>query len=261
MGVKGTNTKFKPAYYVRVYEMAKTGMPEKAIAESLGVLPVTFLKWKKRHPDLVEILEEARKKNSEQETFNDYLYGRLPKRLRAVWDRILRYEEKYKKNPHKMPIERIEALLADNGKQARQQLFLHALMSSNYSLTSACRRVNVSKRTFERWVLEDPEFAGLVEGIDQAKSDFFQDCLIDACKRGETSAIVFANRTYNAKRGYGNKVTVDHTGSVQHNHGVVSIDKLNLPIKERKAVLKALRKAQDPNIPDAEIINVKEEVE
>ena len=61
---------------------------------------------------------------------------------------------------------------------------------------------------------------------------------------GDTSSTIFANRTYNRKRGYNEKVDVDLniSGSVQHH--IVSIDSLDLPLKERKRLLHKIRKVK-----------------
>ena len=137
----------------------------------------------------------------------------------------------------------MEAILSERGVRVRQQLFVYAFVSSNFSISAALRRVNISRSAFELWK-KDPEFLRLFEELGEMKGDFFEEHLCMLIAGGDTASTIFANRTYNKKRGYSEKIDVDLnvSGSVQHN--IVNIDSLGLPLKERKQLLSKVRKAK-----------------
>jgi len=229
--------------YVKVYECARAQMSDNAIAGALGCSAATFQRWKDKYPAVVTAIRKGRKNTrKDTQSFRDFVYTRLPKRLRKVWRRIDRFDNTTNGT------ERIESLLADHGTPARQHLFLYALLHSNYSLSEALRKVNISYQRLQAWK-EDPDFLNLVDEIQGAKKDFFESALVKLVKRGDTNAVVFANRTLNKDRGYSEKLDISVNGSINHNHHfVVDVDKLNLPFETRKEVWKAIKQEQDNTV-------------
>ena len=53
-----------------------------------------------------------------------------------------------------------------------------------------------------------------------------------------------ANKTFNKSRGYTEKVDIGISGNINHQHNIVHIDNLNLPIETRKQILDELRRAK-----------------
>lgn len=236
-------------YYVRIYELARTGLSDIKIAHALGVHPKCLVKWKKQKPAVRDALDRGRGKgeHSTLSTFTDYVYERLPKRARKLWERLEECEEKSN------AVERIEALLQDEGKSMRQHLFLHALVSSNFNPSVATKRINISYGAMLNWCENDPDFHDLYDQMLLHKKNFFEECLIKLCKRGDPNAIIFANRTINRDRGYGDQTTVKVEGQINHVHGLIElpIEQLNLPLETRKQMLNALR-LKKPEIVEAE---------
>ena len=84
------NSKWKETHPVDAYIMALAGAQDKDIALAFNIAEENFIVWKKRHPELAYALEKGRetKKATEAKTFEEYVYGRLPKELQQLWDKI-----------------------------------------------------------------------------------------------------------------------------------------------------------------------------
>lgn len=234
-------TVWQDAFAFKAYELTKSGMTERKIAKVLGISFGTFVLWEKKKPIFKLAIRRGRrvhrKKDGSTFSFRDYINGRLSEDVRDIWHKINRCDTL------KNGTERLEAILSERGVRVRQQLFVYAFVSSNFSISAALRRVNISRSAFELWK-KDPEFLRLFEELGEMKGDFFEEHLCMLIAGGDTASTIFANRTYNKKRGYSEKIDVDLnvSGSVQHN--IVNIDSLGLPLKERKQLLSKVRKAK-----------------
>jgi len=228
---------WKDSYYVRIYQLAREGAKDAQIARALGVTPATFVVWKKKKPAINKALYEARGKGPTHEQFGDYVYKRLSPALKEVWDKVVLLD----RQPN--GIQRIEAMLAENGTRVRQHLFVHALIHANFNMSEACRRVNVTKATFSSWVRDDPEFAALTDEIFWHRQNYCEGALFKLIRRGIPSAILFANETLNAQRGYARKTNLQVAGTVQHNHlhAPVNLDALDIPVELQERLLEAMR--------------------
>lgn len=226
---------WKDEYYIRSYQLARSGMNDLKIAKALGVTYKTFKRWKVKKRALRNALKDARKVETGFTTFQDYVYGRLPENLRTVWDDLTKQDTSYN------TFEKIEGLLAQQGKKGRQHLFLYAMVNSNFNPTEACKAVNITRKTLQNWCENDPEFGELVAELDIAKKDFFEGALVAGVKEGDTNLIKFANATLNADRGYNPKQVIAHEGTVEVNHNVLRMDDIDLPLEDRRRILEALR--------------------
>lgn len=100
----------------------------------------------------------------------------------------------------------------DVSNRDRLHLKAHLIYSlrGSFSVTSACRKVGVSRKTYYDWYCLDPFFKEMVEEVKEMKIDFFEDALITAVKnkeQGFTRLIEFALRTIGKSRGYTEEVT------------------------------------------------------
>lgn len=243
MSKLGRKSMWKNSWYVKSYELAKEGLKNAQIGKALGMDPSTFRLRVMKDKSLRLALKKAREDSSKNaKTFRDYVYGRLPTKLQALWNEIQKCEETDN------PIEQVEALLNGSGKRTKQHLFLYALVHYNFNITKAMACLNLARNTFNSWVTEDPDFGELIQEIHLAKKDFFESALVGLVKNGDTSAIIFANKTVNADRGYNpsKNVNVKHEGKVEHGHTVttVPIKDLGLTLGERTRLLEAYRKRQ-----------------
>ena len=230
---------YKDEFVIRVYQLAQQGLTETKISKILGISVATFRVWEKKKKAFKKALEMGRKEgnpnNKDIVTFQDYVYKRLPRKLRKLWKEIDAF------GTSASGIEKVEALLEKRGVRARQHLFLYAWTKSNFSISYALRKVNIGRSTFERWKDKDDNFLALVDNINWHKGNFFEDHLLKLVAGGDTSAILHVNKTFNRKRGYGEKTDIDInvSGGVNINH---TVDGKGLSIETRKAILKDMRK-------------------
>lgn len=235
---------WKDRNYVLAFEYAKSGLSNIKIAKAIGVTITTFNKWLQRRPALRFALKRGRRGQGRRgtETLNDYIYKRLSPKMQKLWDFIDKWDQK------KNGILRIDAMLEQHGKVARQHMFLHAFITSNFNFSEACRKVNLSERQFDAWKINDPDFAELVHGVTRVKKDFMENALMDLIDTREPSAVIFANKTYNADRGYSPKIHVEHSGTVEHTHALVAIDTLPLDMDVKKQLLKAIKQQEQEEL-------------
>lgn len=237
------NAKWDNTYYVTIYELSKAGLTEKEIADQLGVAFVTLRRWKESDPAVADAWKRGRTTRkaaarTDELSFGDYVYKQLPPHLQDLWDEIMFLEHE----PN--GVVQIETMLADQGKRARQWLFVHSLIETRFNISRSLRRVNTSRKTFESWVREEPDFAELMQEVGRYKGDFFEQKFIDLVNMGSEPATIHANKTYNRDRGYGERLDVHMSGTIDHNHVVLRIDDLKLPLETRIELRDAIRAAQ-----------------
>lgn len=228
-------------------------MPNSSIAKLLGVGVATFKGWTEKHKLLRYALRRARgtDKKSGIRTLSSHLVGKLPRDLRELWDLAVQCEELRDEGVSEgNAFYRLEKMLEDRGLRGRQMLCLHALVSSGFNVSSACRMVEIHRSTFMNWMKNDPKFGELVSEVMSARDDFFEEALFRRVQAGDTSAVIFANKTKNRKRGYGEVLEHSHSGAVEHNHGMVDFTKLNLPMDVRKQIMEAIREQRKMELAD-----------
>ncbi len=231
--------KWQDEMSLTIYDQAKAGATDADITRMLGVTPPTFRKWKKDKPAVAEALKRARSKSGkDMKTAADfllYVYGKMCPEAQEIFDELRKFETE--KNGIKM----VEALFDQQGKKVRQHIYLHALVAKNFHAAKACTFVGISRSTVTKWAATDPDFALMLNEINSAKGDLFESAFIQLIQSGDSSAIIWANKTFNADRGYSEKVNVDIGGQVDHLHANFSIDDLGLSLDVRKDILAAIR--------------------
>ncbi len=236
-------SKYKDEIVFKVYELAASGLSDGSIARALGIALATYNTWKKKRKLFRLAITSGRKSHLNPDgsvlTVADYVYKRLPKKVRRTWDRICAADKA------KAGVEKIERILEKKGKTMRQRLLLHAITVSNFSISSALRKVNISFNQFNQWKEKDSDFAELVEEVEWHRKNFFEDHLAKLVAGGDSSATIFVNKTLNRDRGYNEKLDINLKGSVDVN--TLDIDKLDLSLEVRKALLEAIRKRDDTN--------------
>jgi transposase len=239
---------WKDEYYVRIFQLAKQGLSNQAIWECFGLHQGTWERWLERYPAIKDALDQARGKSKDGtfESFREYIAGRLPEELKEIWKEVMSTMD----DEGSSTIDKVEAMLKDAGKRARQHLFVHALFHYNFNISKACRACNTSRTRFNRWVMEEPEFGEMLNEMHQVKKDFFDEALVKLVKSGDRNAIIFANKTVNADRYAAPPVTKRIEGKVDHKHahvhGAVDLEELDIPLETKKLMLKALRKRLPP---------------
>jgi hypothetical protein len=234
--------KWRNRYAITAALMAFRGATDREISKVLKVNPDTFSRWKTEIALLRVALKESRElkanPSSGMNAFKDYALGHLPEDLRKLWNKINWWAD----HPHHA--EKVKAILAPYGTQVRQAMWLHAYIAERFNASAACRSVNIPRITVDSWKKDDPDFRRLCAELVTMRNDFFESQLISLVARGDSSAIIFANRTANRERGYGEQVDVKHSGSINiyHQH-TLRVDQLGLPLETRRQLRQAFKVA------------------
>jgi AcrR family transcriptional regulator len=244
-------SKWTDEHYLTTYRLRRDGLDSKAnLARALGVSLETINRWFDSRPALVAAWETAAVDRQGGRAYREYIFQRMPARLQAKLAELTELAE----GPVSMKA-LDELFTFQGGEKMRQHLFLHSWVASNYNASEACKFVGISKHTLDRWVERDIDFAQMVEEVRWHRKNFIEGALMGLVARGDTAAVIYANRTQNVDRGYGKttEVNINHSGTVQHS--ALDIDKLNLPMDVKLQVLEAIREANreagTPGLPGA----------
>lgn len=246
--------RYDPKFAVDIYMFARMGYSNTQMKTVLGFTKIDL--WIQRFPEVKYALEQARNskkprtaKEPKVETLQEYVYRQMPASLKVIWDEI---DASLNQD---LAQEKIESILSNHSERVRQHLWLHAMIYTNFNQSEASRRVNVSKTTLDRWKDQDPNFPKLIEELQWHKKNYFEAGLIELVAERHPLAVIFANKTLNADRGYSDKLTVTHQGEVTHNHNhVVKISELGLPLEVMIMIrdrIKALKTVKPIELPAA----------
>lgn len=235
--------KYKPEFVVEAYLAAKSGMTNNQISKILGVSLHTLNAWRVKKKAFRSALKRGRSEHKDNQnntlSFRDYVFGHLSYKNRKLWKKINKLSKPGKKRK-KDYIEQIEILLEKRGQLARQSMFMYAWVSSNFSISMALRKVNISRSTFEYWK-QSKDFLELFKEMEWHKKNFFEEYLCKLVRRGNAPATIYANKTFNRDRGYGEKIEVDMNLSGELDQNVIQVDTLNLSLDLRKVLLASRR--------------------
>lgn len=109
----------------------------------------------------------------------------------------------------------------------RKKQVIEALSECYGIVTDACRKSDVPRSTFYKWMNEDPEFKAAVDDVSEEALDFVEGQLLKKIQgievqQGENvfsqppsdTAIIFYLKTKGKKRGYIERTEVENSGSL-----------------------------------------------
>jgi hypothetical protein len=234
-------TRWTPILLVKMYRMLRVGVSLLDMCKELNISRQAYYKWRNEHPEIMEMEAIIAKEVGDGDTLPTFMWKSLPPELRALWDKIKEWGAMGASG-----IAKIEAMLQDEGKRVRQQLFLYALCVERFCPSRAMKRVNLAKGELDRWLAEDWEFAEMCEEISWHKKNWIEHALTKLISEGNSAAIIFANKSLNADRGYNprTQVEVNHSGAVLH--GVLDLEELSqyLSPTAKIELLDAIRKRE-----------------
>ncbi len=99
----------------------------------------------------------------------------------------------------------------DKNRHLKKETILKALESSLGVVTTACKKTNIPRSTFYKWLKEDEDFAEKVKDIENVSLDFAESKLFEQMSDNNTSATIFYLKTKGRKRGYWEKQQHDIT--------------------------------------------------
>ena len=98
-----------------------------------------------------------------------------------------------------------------NKTEHSKKALLEALEKSLGVVTTACKKAEVGRTTFYKWLESDEQFKKDVEEISNTALDFVESKLFEQIEDGSTSAAIFYLKTKGKKRGYIEKQELDLT--------------------------------------------------
>jgi len=99
----------------------------------------------------------------------------------------------------------------NKSRHIKKEAILKALESSLGVVTTACKKTEIPRSTFYKWVKEDEDFAEKVKDIENVSLDFAESKLFEQMSDNNTSATIFYLKTKGRKRGYWEKQQMDMT--------------------------------------------------
>lgn len=99
----------------------------------------------------------------------------------------------------------------NKSRHIKKEAMLQALENSLGVVTVACKKTDIPRSTYYKWLKEDEEFAQAVKEIENVALDFAESQLHTQIKDGSTSATIFYLKTKGKKRGYIERSELDLT--------------------------------------------------
>ena len=90
----------------------------------------------------------------------------------------------------------------DKSRHIKKESVLKALEQSLGVVNMACKKADVPRSTFYKWMKEDDDFAQKVQDIDNIALDFVESQLHRQIADNSTAATIFYLKTKGKKRGY-----------------------------------------------------------
>lgn len=237
--------KFSLRFILDVYDAFLREQDIIKVSEALGIPESngTLCHWIKTNKHLKLAKELADERRGKNNSLANYILGNLSPKAKKIWAEIEFFVEADEPTtPRQM--QNVSASI-------RKEIFLQALITCSYNFSKACRIAGINRFTYEGWSNTDIEFRELVQEIQRHKKDFFENALMDLVELRYPGAVMFVNRTINADRGYNEKLTIEHTGTVG-----VNIDGLELDLDTKKKLLDAIRRKKQSSsvVVDAEVV-------
>lgn len=95
-----------------------------------------------------------------------------------------------------------------------KKAMIEALDKSLGVVTTACKKVGISRKTHYEWLKEDEKYKAAVEELADVALDFAESKLHKKIEGGDTTATIFYLKTKGKKRGYIEKQEIEHSGKV-----------------------------------------------
>lgn len=240
--------------YVRVYQLAREGIPLKEIAFDAGVsLPV----FKKRK-NIDEALDDAYTQGHDEyrnpkvtNSLKEFILNRLSDKGRSIWTDITKYE--FTKD-EELKISLFDSynkaldVLYNSSDDVKKELYLNYFCTFNYNGSRARQICGITNDKFKEWMF-DENFVMLLEEMHTHKKDFVDDHFYKLIREGSESATLYAQKTLNADRGFGEKASrIEISGSIVHSHKmVVDLSELDLDLDTMKKIQAAMEKKNPRN--------------
>jgi len=99
----------------------------------------------------------------------------------------------------------------NKSRHIKKEILLKALEQSLGVVTVACKKADIPRSTYYKWLSEDEEFSKQVKDIENVALDFAESQLHNQIQKNNTSATIFYLKTKGKSRGYVEKSELDIT--------------------------------------------------
>ena len=87
-------------------------------------------------------------------------------------------------------------------KEKNKKVFLEALEAKAGNISQACKASGISRQTFYRWMMEDPQFNVDYLNVRESLIDFAEATLLSLIKDRQPTATIYFLKTQAKHRGY-----------------------------------------------------------
>ncbi len=102
----------------------------------------------------------------------------------------------------------------NKSRHIKKESLLAALEQSLGVVTVACKKADVPRSTYYKWINEDDVFAKAVQEIENVALDFAESQLHKQIADNSTAATIFYLKTKGKKRGYIERKEVEMTADI-----------------------------------------------
>ena len=160
----------------------------------------------------------------------DYVYGRLPPQLQKYWDKLEKIGSGTDAD--------IDRFIGDHGEGFRKAVFIKVAAEA-FDVSAGMQRAGISGVVLKKWLRDDRNFRGIYDEVLFHKGNMIEKALMERIESGDTQAIIFASKTLNKDRGYGEVSRVEHSHTHEVNHTTINL--MDLPLEP--AILNTIVKA------------------
>jgi hypothetical protein len=113
----------------------------------------------------------------------------------------------------------------NKSRHLKKESILKALEKSLGIVTVACKKTEIPRSTFYKWLNEDEDFAREVKDIENIALDFAESQLHKQIGNNNTTATIFYLKTKGKKRGYIERQEITGADGIPNNFQIEIIDK------------------------------------
>ena len=114
----------------------------------------------------------------------------------------------------------------NKSRHIKKESMLKALEKSLGVVTVACRKSDIPRSTFYKWLNEDQDFSDEVKDIENIALDFAESQLHEQIQSNNTTATIFYLKTKGKKRGYIERQEITGAEGMPTNFQIEIIDSI-----------------------------------
>ena len=112
----------------------------------------------------------------------------------------------------------------NKSRHIKKESLLKSLEQSLGVVTVACKKADIPRSTYYKWLKEDEGFAEQVKDIENVALDFAESQLHKQIAENSTAATIFYLKTKGKKRGYVERQEIETTGDNMFNVQILDGD-------------------------------------